>query len=137
MQLVQKFSATPKGMVAQINRTLRTGLVLNLRAVGIEAFCAEDSLTILSKAIQMPTDLLLIDFRLADSNGPQVIKFIRAAERGDRHMPIIAVGVLRPGEREQFEKAGADSVIDLNELDADILSTVEKFLTRANRTCAC
>ncbi len=118
----------PTILVVEDDRALAVGLDLNLTAEGFEVVLAGDGGTALAVAETRPPDLMLLDLRLPDLNGLDVLADIRA--RGRRY-PVIVLSA-RGEEEDKIAglNIGADDYVTkpfaLGELVARIKAAIRR-----------
>src|SRR5258706_5056863 len=84
----------PKGSILVIDdeAEIREGLELLLKTEGYQVTMADTGQSGLLRLGEQPYDLLLLDVRLPDPNGIELLKDIR---RQDPHLPIVLITAYR------------------------------------------
>ena len=113
----------PRILVADDEESIRVVMRNSLRQKGYEVDCAENGKQAAKMIDQTGYDVILADIRMPEMDGFEATRCIRAAERGERHVPIIGLTAHASAEaREACLKAGMDDFISkpytLDELGA-------------------
>lgn len=102
-------------------------MVYRLKAKGYEVFSASNGKEGISVAQTQKPDLILLDLRLPDINGPEVARQIRA-EEALRDTPIILITASVDIIGQKIEKCSAVDYI-LKPIDPEILyKKIEKYI---------
>lgn len=123
-------SAGPQILVVEDNAKNMTLLRDVLRATGYRTLEAATAARALMLAIEHRPALVLMDIRLPDMDGPEVLRRLRMDERTDS-IPVLAVTAqAMKGDSERFREAGFDGYLS-KPLDIDeLLTTVAGHLGR-------
>lgn len=122
----------PQVMVADSDPTVVWLLVDFLKEDGYEVSVAANGLEVLSKGIEAPPDLFILESNLSEMNGIDVCMRLKSHTH-TRHVPVILMsGVEEQVEKIRSAKAGADALFtkpfDMNELILKIRSLVTQKL---------
>jgi signal transduction histidine kinase len=80
-----------------------------------------------------PVDVLLLDLRLPDSDGPATVAQLRES---DRHVPIVVfTGTDDPEVAARVFEAGADEYLVKDDLNAGLLRRTMRYAIERRRTC--
>ena len=99
-----------------------------LKKSGYETISAASGLEGVKLAIKEKLDLILMDLRLPDVDGLEIVKRIRKSEAGE-DVPIIALtSYAMPGDKEKAFAAGCTGYIEKPINPDTFISEIEKYL---------
>ena len=118
-------------VIVDDNRDMASLVAALLEDLGHRVTLAFDGRSALQKALQQLPDAVLVDIRLPDMTGNEVIERLR--QEGLVHSLIIAVtGFNQEQERSAAKRAGADQFLT-EPLDVDLLNRVLRSWSRTRR----
>ncbi len=124
-------------LVVEDNDTNQKVILAQLHTLGFAADVAGDGREALELWSECAYGLLLTDLHMPELDGYQLTAAIRAAERGTRHTPIIALTANTiMGEADRCRDAGMDDYASKPLPLADLKSMLEKWMTAAELTPA-
>jgi CheY-like chemotaxis protein len=102
-------SEKPVVLIADDDLDARTVFSVYLRAVGCEAFTANDGRMAIEKATQLLPDVIVMDLAMPRVDGWEAIRRLRASS-WTRQIPIIAVSAV-PMSRDEAFAAGCSAYL--------------------------
>jgi DNA-binding response OmpR family regulator len=116
-------------LVVEDDRALAVGLDLNLSAEGYQVMVANDGESALRLALERVPSLVLLDLRLPDLDGMEVLAELR---RRGRTMPVIILSARgEDGDKIQGLEGGADDYVTKPFNLHELLARVKAALRRA------
>jgi len=109
----------PTVLVVDDDAAARRLVTIWLEERGFSVFDAHDGETGLREAARLNPDVVLLDWRLPDENGPSVCR--RLAETVPRPAIVMLTGLDDPRDRDAARKAGADDFL-VKGLDPETLA---------------
>lgn len=105
-----------------------------LEAQGHAILQTKDGMEALKMARERHPDLILMDIQLPEVSGLEVTKWIKEDDNL-KSIPVIAVTAFAmKGDEEKIREGGCEAYIAKPISVSDFLSTVDRFLNRADRT---
>ncbi len=124
-------------LVVEDNETNQKVILAQLHTLGFAADVAGDGREALRRWSECAYGLVLTDLHMPEMDGYQLTAAIRAAERGTRHTPIIALTANTVmGEDDRCREAGMDDYASKPLPLADLKSLLEKWMPVAVPTPA-
>ena len=121
------FSATI--LVVEDNEINQEVLVGMLSEAGCTCVIAEDGASAVRLAAECDVDVILMDYLLPDFDGGEATRRIRAAEKGDEHIPIVALTANADAEdRRRCLDAGMDEFLAKPCRMEDLMQMLLRFL---------
>ncbi|MDP2695616.1 MAG: ATP-binding protein, partial [Gallionella sp.] len=119
-------------LVAEDNETNQKVILHQLTLLGYAADVAENGYLALERWRSGDYGMLLSDLHMPEMDGYELTAAIRAAERGGRHIPVIALtaNALR-GEAEHCREIGMDDYLSKPARLADLRAMLGKWLPRS------
>ncbi len=100
---------------------------------GYEVLCAENGVAAIDLARRHRPDLILLDIRLPDIPGTEVVRQLKA-DTATSAIPVIAVTAFAmPGDRTKTLEAGCDDYISKPYNVRDLLELVERYIGLAEQ----
>lgn len=100
----------PHVLVVEDERDSRDLLAEYLRREGHRVSTAEDGETALRELISRPTNVIVLDVRMAGMDGIQLLEVLRCYRRWNRLPVILVTGNADPGELRRARELGVDYV---------------------------
>jgi CheY-like chemotaxis protein len=125
-------ATTPWVLVVDDNDVNRTLLQRMLEVVGVNADVAADGESALAAAAGRAYDVVLMDVRMPDEDGPSVTRRLHGVEQaaGSRRTPVVAVtGSATSAERERCRQAGMEGFLAKPVALAELRHALAPFVT--------
>jgi two-component system sensor histidine kinase BarA len=115
-------------MVAEDNEVSRRLVAYLLERRGAEVTVAVNGRQALERMGSQHFDLVLMDMHMPEMDGATVTAMMRAAERGIRHTPVVALTAdALEGNRERFRDVGMDDYLPKPVDEASLYATVRRW----------
>jgi len=100
-----------------------------LETLGIHAVAVTDGVAALDAIARERFDLVLMDCQMPRLDGYEATRLLRQQEKGDRHLPIIALTAhAMKGDREKCLTAGMDDYLATPLEESEIIDVLERHL---------
>ncbi|PCJ22043.1 MAG: hypothetical protein COB04_00890 [Gammaproteobacteria bacterium] len=116
-------------LIAEDNPTNQTVMKKIIEKLGCVAIVAKDGNEALRYLSEQSVDLILMDCQMPNKDGYQATREIRVLEKGNRHIPIIAVTAnAMEGDKEKCLEAGMDDYLKKPVKLDTIKATLDRYL---------
>ncbi len=120
-------------LVAEDNRVNQRVVCRMLEKLGSSVDLAQNGKVAVQMALATPYDLILMDYRMPEMNGPDATEAIRATTLGRKHPPIIALTAsVLEWEQERCHQAGMDDFLGRPVRLSDLQDVLDKWTVAAS-----
>lgn len=128
-QRIDSLENAPRILLAEDNRVNQNVISRLLEKLGCRVTIAEDGRQAIEAYRGGEFEAVFMDCQMPGIDGLEATRMIRAVEKEDRRIPIIALtGHAMPGDRERFLKNGMDDYLSKPVKGADLREALSRWL---------
>lgn len=118
-------------LVCEDDPSLRLLFRLTIEPHGYRVVEAGDGRSGIELARSVKPDLIVVDMRLPDCSGIEVVRALRVEPLLERTPILMATGSMQPGDRLAAEDAGVDTFLYKPFKMASLIAEIERLLVRS------